>query len=391
MSDPKLIYQLNAINTLSIGQMVYLDSSDNKYKPACSTSLDTSHVQGYVWGFFGNDKFYLQNNISYASYGSPLPDAWFNTLPDLVTINPNDPKQSYIPGNVGDALYLAEVSGGKLQATVPSGNTFLLGYKTQTGFLYRPSLDSRLFSPTLSIKASVDCATTANITLSGEQTIDGITTNTSRVLVKNQTNKVQNGIYVSNVGTWTRSSDGDYGTDLDYTNVFVGGGNSQIGLWVSTGYGYAIDNSEINFVRISNNVLVPSATQDLISGIQTQIVSLSASVLVLQNDSFSNTSTTSGSSATNFVITFTDKPSYNVINPLSQNVTFTTLNKIVGRKVDLRIKDNGISHTIVSPSGWNWISTVAPSASIPNKWIVISLEATDTTDNGIIAEYKHQI
>lgn len=57
------------------------------------------------------------------------------------------------------------------------------------------------------MKAPVDCATTANITLSAEQSIDGFTTNSSRVLVKNQTDTTTNGIYDSSSGTWTRSID----------------------------------------------------------------------------------------------------------------------------------------------------------------------------------------
>jgi hypothetical protein len=48
----------------------------------------------------------------------------------------------------------------------------------------------------LDFKQSVRVATTANITLSGNQTIDGVTTSTNdRVLVKNQTTASENGIY----------------------------------------------------------------------------------------------------------------------------------------------------------------------------------------------------
>lgn len=59
------------------------------------------------------------------------------------------------------------------------------------------------------IKTAVACATTANITLSGEQTIDGVLTSASRVLVKNQTTVANNGIYVSAAGAWSRATDMD--------------------------------------------------------------------------------------------------------------------------------------------------------------------------------------
>ena len=52
------------------------------------------------------------------------------------------------------------------------------------------------------------CATTANITLTGLQTIDGYTTLAGdRVLVKNQTNQALNGIYNASTTAWSRSYD----------------------------------------------------------------------------------------------------------------------------------------------------------------------------------------
>lgn len=56
-------------------------------------------------------------------------------------------------------------------------------------------------------KYPVVVATTGNITLSGEQTIDGVLTAGSYVLVKNQTTASQNGLYTSAAGSWTRRSD----------------------------------------------------------------------------------------------------------------------------------------------------------------------------------------
>lgn len=71
-----------------------------------------------------------------------------------------------------------------------------------------PTTDRRLgLSGNTAVKTPVDVATTANITLSGEQTIDGVLTSGSRVLVKNQTNAINNGIYDSDSGAWTRALD----------------------------------------------------------------------------------------------------------------------------------------------------------------------------------------
>lgn len=62
----------------------------------------------------------------------------------------------------------------------------------------------------LDFKASVRATTTANITLSGTQTVDGVSLVVgNRVLVKNQTNATENGIYVVAAGAWSRSTDAD--------------------------------------------------------------------------------------------------------------------------------------------------------------------------------------
>jgi hypothetical protein len=70
-------------------------------------------------------------------------------------------------------------------------------------------------------KDPVYVATTANITLSGEQTIDGFLTSASRVLVKDQGTPSQNGIYVSAAGAWSRSSDANAWDELTTAVVAV--------------------------------------------------------------------------------------------------------------------------------------------------------------------------
>jgi len=62
----------------------------------------------------------------------------------------------------------------------------------------------------LDSKQSVRAATTANITLAGTQTVDGvILVIGDRVLVKNQKVASQNGIYIVSVGAWKRAPDAD--------------------------------------------------------------------------------------------------------------------------------------------------------------------------------------
>lgn len=69
-------------------------------------------------------------------------------------------------------------------------------------------------------KDSVRAATTANITLSGAQTIDGVSVIAGdRVLVKDQSTGANNGIYAAAAGAWTRATDMD--TDAETTGGMV--------------------------------------------------------------------------------------------------------------------------------------------------------------------------
>lgn len=76
-------------------------------------------------------------------------------------------------------------------------------------------------------KSPVEAATTANITLSGEQTIDGVSLVTGdRVLVKDQTNQTENGIYIVSTGSWSRSSDANTSTEISHAITSVKSGST---------------------------------------------------------------------------------------------------------------------------------------------------------------------
>ena len=89
----------------------------------------------------------------------------------------------------------------------------------------------------LDVKGSVRAATTVNISLSGAQTIDGVSVvATDRVLVKNQSTGSQNGIYVASASAWSRAADADSNDDVTagmFTFVEEGTVNADTG-WVMT-------------------------------------------------------------------------------------------------------------------------------------------------------------
>jgi len=106
----------------------------------------------------------------------------------------------------------------------------------------------------LTVHAAVACATTGNITLEDEQTLDGILTSSDRVLVKSQTAPEENGIYVSQVGAWSRAADMNEADEFAGGFVFIEGGTT-LG---STGFvctndpeGIVVDTTEITFAQFS--------------------------------------------------------------------------------------------------------------------------------------------
>lgn len=79
------------------------------------------------------------------------------------------------------------------------------------------------------LKPDVDAVTTANITLSGTQTIDTVALVVGkRVLVKDQTDKKQNGVYVVDSGAWSRSSDMDVSGEFNNATVQCRSGSANL-------------------------------------------------------------------------------------------------------------------------------------------------------------------
>ena len=104
---------------------------------------------------------------------------------------------------------------------------------------------------------AVRVATTANITLSGLQAIDGVTVAAGdRVLVKNQTAGAQNGIYIASSGAWSRSPDFD-AVSVDEvaqgSQIFVSEGNvnNKTGWSLATGGNIILNTTPLTFIQYS--------------------------------------------------------------------------------------------------------------------------------------------
>lgn len=125
-------------------------------------------------------------------------------------------------------------------------------------------------SGTLAIKPPCRVATTAAITLSGEQTIDGVAVVADdRVLVKDQSTASENGIWIADTSAWSRALDFDGGNDVvDGTLVYVANGTV---------------NADLVFRCTGTNPITPGTTSITFTGSVT-FTTMSAFFTTLMDD-----------------------------------------------------------------------------------------------------------
>jgi hypothetical protein len=135
--------------------------------------------------------------------------------------------------------------------TLGSGKTVSISNSiTLTGTDGSTTNTDAVSAAAVTIKLPCTVATTANITLSGGQTIDGVAVTTGdRVLVKDQTDATENGIYVVAAGAWARATDFAASTDIvQGTFVVVNNGDTNGGTWkVTTADPITLDTDDIDF------------------------------------------------------------------------------------------------------------------------------------------------
>ena len=155
------------------------------------------------------------------------------------------------------ANYLKKDGSVTLTASLPAGGFTITGLGTpsaSTDAATKGYVDAAANG--LDVKASVRAATTANITLSNTQTIDGVALSAGdRVLVKDQSTGANNGIYlVVSGGAWTRATDADTNAKVTggmFTFVEEGTTNADSG-WILTNDGtVTLGTTALTFVQFS--------------------------------------------------------------------------------------------------------------------------------------------
>lgn len=164
----------------------------------------------------------------------------FQPLPPYQCINLIGPAGTpfYAPVNPildGVAITNSTIDSTTIGLTTPAAAQFTTASQ-QNQPVGNNDLTTKLYVDSLALgiswKQPVIAATTANITLSGAQTIDTVAVVAGdRVLVKNQTNAYENGIYVAASGAWARSADANAWDELVSALVFVTEGGLAGSAW----------------------------------------------------------------------------------------------------------------------------------------------------------------
>ena len=140
----------------------------------------------------------------------------------------------------------------------------------------------------LDVKASVRVATTENITLSGTQTIDGISVIAGdRILVKDQSTSSANGIYDVAAGAWSRSSDADISAEVTtglFTFVSEGTANADSGWVLTTNDTITLGSTSLTFVQFSGAGQVTAGAGLTKTGNTIDVIGTSNRITVNAND-----------------------------------------------------------------------------------------------------------
>jgi hypothetical protein len=190
-----------------------------------------------------------------------------------------------------------------------------------------------------------DCrvATTANITLSGAQTIDGISVVAGdRVLVKNQSTGADNGVYLCAAGAWTRATDLDTSAEMlngVAVRVLVGTTNASTAWVLVTGGTITLGSTSLVFQAAplpGFNIVVPTALT------YTSAI-LSRSAVFILNNITGNFDITAGASAAGIVARI-------VVKGLATNSVGVTL-KSTTSSTDATLR-NGVYTLIWDGTAW---------------------------------------
>ena len=259
----------------------------------------TGNITGIVTGnVTGNVTGDVTGNITASSGTSTFTNVTINgdldmnagtsaTITNLASpTNTNDAAtKGYV--DTADATKLS-LSGGTMSGAIAMGAAKITGLADPTAAQDAATkiyVDNSVQG--LDAKASCRAGTTANITLSGAQTIDGVSVIAGdRVLVKDQTSAAENGIYVAAASGWVRSADANTWDELVNAYSFVedGTANANNGFVASIVSGGALGSTAVTWVQFSGAGQVIAGAGMTKSGNTLDVGTAAASRIVVNAD-----------------------------------------------------------------------------------------------------------
>lgn len=265
------------------GNGAFMDLSTNQtiggiktFSSTISGSIDGNAATATKWATARNLSLTGDGTATLSAVdGSAAVSAAFT----LATVNSNVGTFTKFTVN-GKGLITAASQASRSDLSAPTGDISNGGFKITN--VAEPTLASDAATKNyvdsvaqgLDVKASVVAATTANITLSGTQTIDGIALVAGdRVLVKNQSTASANGIYAVSAGAWSRTNDADAWAELVSAFVFVEKGtvNGDTGWVCTVDAGGTLGSTAVTFSQFSGSGTYTAGTGLTLNGTQFSI------------------------------------------------------------------------------------------------------------------------
>ena len=227
-----------------------------------SAAISAGTINGAVIGGSSAAAITGTNVTATTGFSGPLTGAVTGNVTGNLTGNVTGNVTGNITGNVTGNVTAASGTSTFNNVTISGSLDMDSGTSATITGLASPTNDSDAatkgyvdaLAQGIDAKASVVVATTANITLSGTQTIDGVAVSVGdRVLVKDQSTASQNGIYLCASSTWTRTTDADSWTELVAAFTFVEKGTSNADSgWVCTvDAGGTLGSTSVTFAQFS--------------------------------------------------------------------------------------------------------------------------------------------
>ena len=181
------------------------------------------------------------------------------------------------PNQSGLNITNSTINSTTIGAITPSTAAFISGTVTATPTGATDLVNKQYvdyFVAGLSWKQPANAASTVNIaSLSGLQTVDTVSLVAGNtVLVKNQTNAADNGIYVVSSGAWTRSVGADTWDEYVGAIIFIVSGTQADSAWYSTAQpGGTLGVTAINWSNFTISAIYTAGTGLTLTGTQFSI------------------------------------------------------------------------------------------------------------------------